>query len=208
MLDHKETSTFTRIFADPKNNDCLLSLCNSLLEPTSPFVSIKLDMKAPNGMFRRDNSVIYVLQGENENHCPVEISLTLGMGAMMIPPWRESFLRMVLGNTVVECEKDTPLHLYSLMLMAEHHKQNDSFHDISLLKVEEREEHHRTFIEEQKFHVYGLEKFTFQNPLSPQEQWLCFFKDFRNPLLLKHPQLPPALKKAILLADKYNPIAP
>lgn len=204
LLDHRENSTFIKLFADPKNQDALLSFLNNMIQASSPLVSAKFDLKSEKGVFRRDFSAIYVISGENEAGCPVEVSLTLGMGEKMIPPWRQSFLRMVLGNTVVEGHNEKPLHLYGLMLMDEHHKLSPHPHDMSMLQIEKWEEQHGDFMREQRFHVFALENFVFRNPMIGQELWLCFLKDHNNKLLLDHPMKPPALQKALDVVQKLE----
>lgn len=204
LLDHRENSIFLKLFADPKNQDCLLSFLNTMLQPGSEIVSANFDLKSEKGVFRRDFSAIYVISGENAKGCPVEVSLTLGMGAKMIPPWRQSFLRMVLGNTVVEGHNENPLHLYGLMLMDEHHNLSPHHHDMTMLQVEKWEEQHGEFMREQRFHVYGLQNFNFTNPMVVQEYWLTILKDHKNKLLNQHPQLPEPVEKALDLVNKLD----
>lgn len=204
ILDHREKSLFLTVFADPKNQDCLLSFLNSMLQPGSEIVKAQFNLNSETGVFRRDFSVIYIISGENAKGCPVEVSLTLGMGAKMIPPWRQSFLRMVLGNAVVEGHNERPLHLYGMMLMDEHHGLSPMYHDVSQLQLEKWEEEHGEFMEEQKFHVYALEKFQFKNPLVMQELWTTLLKDPHNKLINQHPQLPAPVKKAMDLLTKLS----
>lgn len=202
LLDHREDAIFLKLFADPKNEDCLLSFLNSMLNPSSELVKAQFNLTSEKGVFRRDFSAIYVIAGENAKGCPVEVSLTLGMGAKMIPPWRHSFLRMALGNTVVEGHNETPLHLYGLMMMDEQHGLSPHYHDVSMIQMEKWEREHGAFMEEQKFHVYALELFQFKNPLIVQELWMTLLKDPQHKLLNQHPQLPPAVKKALAIVQK------
>lgn len=202
LLDHKADALFVKIFSDKKNQDCLLDFLNSILKPESPIMKASFDMKSEKGVFRRDFSVIYIISGENAKGCPVEVSLTLGMGEKMIPPWRRSFLRMVLGNTVVEGHNEHPLHLYGLMLMDEHHQMSDHHHESAVVEIERMEDEFGPFLREQKFHVFALEKFQLKNPLESQELWLAFLKDPKNPALLEAKQKSNALEKAMTLAQK------
>ncbi len=196
-LDYQSSGIFHRFFTDKKNQDSLASLLTALTEQGSPLVKAEINLKSNTGVIRRENSVVYVCTCEKQAGYPLEISLVLGMGRAMIEPWRESFLRMVLGNSVVEDGNEKPLHLGTLMLLEEHHQLSESYHESAEIMAEKMTDTQKEFLHRQKFHLYSMETFQLKNPLSYPDLWLTFLKNPLDEILQKHPQLPAEIKKAV-----------
>lgn len=203
LLDYREDKFFHQFFTNPSNEDALCSFLGTLTERESPFVSATIDLSQENACFRRDNSVVYLFQCQTKEGDLFEVSVVLGMGISMIDPFRESFLRMVLGNAIEQRLQEKPLHLGSLMLLYPHHQMSDSPHESAVMLAPKMTEKDEIYLNKQKFHVYSLERFRFTNPQAIQELWLTFLKDPTNELLVKHPMLPPEVKKAMDFAKDY-----
>lgn len=199
MLDYTENGLFARLFTSSSHEDCLCAFLNSVVPLVHPLVSATLRSEGQLSVVRRENTVIYIVTGQDSEGAKVEISMVLGVDNAMEPFLLQTFMQMVSQNHTGDLPPTGKIYYHTLMFTAQARDEGEGYKRV--LSLENRNSPNAfSFITSQKFVTIAFEQFKFLDPFDKEQLWLAFLLGGAEDKFKTHPNLPEELKKAMEFA--------
>lgn len=200
-LNYEKDGLFFQLFS--QDEDMLLSFLNNALRLESVLVKASFYQDGKLTVVQRENSAIYIVTCENEDGNVVEVSMILGMDSSFEPMIAQTFAKMVAMNQTGELFGEEKKFYETIMFVGDGRSSKDGYKRIVTLSNENESVVHGHLLE-QKLVVFAMNKFEMSNPFSFEELWLTYFMDTEHPLLVKHPQIPEILERAMAFAKDFE----